>query len=263
MLSRAILNTFRQNILPLRRQQTAKSLEIFEDENSEQHHLVRRVPIIRSAGPMSSSSASETSISTPELATSFLPCASSIYGAPSPPPTRQENSKISQPPPFLATSELLPSSPPPCYYSVASSLSEDPSIIDETVTMQDDEEPKSASTSVYETARSSMSGSSSREMSPPPAGNLMPPENTHEHSTPVGQRVCSSVVMTREATLTSAVSPTFKTDVAPEIVIPTSPVYFRTIVRRDHAGYGLTVCGTNPVTVRNIREGEYCHFIVS
>lgn len=47
-----------------------------------------------------------------------------------------------------------------------------------------------------------------------------------------------------------------KLDAATETVIPTSPVYFRTIVRRDHAGYGLTVCGTNPVTVRNIREGK-------
>ncbi|VDK82389.1 unnamed protein product [Dibothriocephalus latus] len=47
----------------------------------------------------------------------------------------------------------------------------------------------------------------------------------------------------------------FRTDVATETSVPSSPVYFRTIVRRDHAGYGLTVCGTNPVTVRSIREG--------
>ncbi|VEL11854.1 unnamed protein product [Protopolystoma xenopodis] len=32
-------------------------------------------------------------------------------------------------------------------------------------------------------------------------------------------------------------------------------VYFRVIVRRDKTGYGLTVCGSRPVTVRSIRPG--------
>ncbi|KAL7064719.1 hypothetical protein AAHC03_05556 [Spirometra sp. Aus1] len=103
------------------------------------------------------------------------------------------------------------------------------------------DDDRSSSVSIYETARS---GSSS------PTGDLSQQLVSVREEAP----------LEAAATEVLAATPTqhpegHRADVATETSVPSSPVYFRTIVRRDHAGYGLTVCGTNPVTVRSIREG--------
>uniref|UniRef100_A0A5K3EYF3 Phorbol-ester/DAG-type domain-containing protein n=1 Tax=Mesocestoides corti TaxID=53468 RepID=A0A5K3EYF3_MESCO len=134
----------------------------------------------------------------------------------------------------LVTSELLPISSPPEYQNKNCPFSTE----ETETTVQEDEDIRSTSTSVYETARSSVSLSPSREA-------LLEPAHTPTNQSAPRPRK-------EEEAMTTVID---KLDVATETVIPTSPVYFRTIVRRDHAGYGLTVCGTNPVTVRNIREG--------
>lgn len=199
-----------------------KSHESISEENFRRHPVIQRVPIIEtsltsSVPKISSNPSIQASVQRSETLT---------------PKNRQQS-----PLRMVLTSDLPPNSSPPDYQSVISDEHDS--------TVHDDEDVRSTSTSVYETARSSMSPSPTRDVivtpiAQTPTLQAVPPQN-FSHSP------------FHEPGMTTVID---KLDAATETVIPTSPVYFRTIVRRDHAGYGLTVCGTNPVTVRNIREGK-------
>ena len=222
---------FRQNIAPLRPLETAKSFDMGNDDNRNRNPILRRVPIIESSQPPSSNVSIRPSTLPPTEKT-FLP-------------SLKEHR--SSPPSVFSASDYPPSSPPPDYHSVLSD--------DHDSTIRDEEDLRSTSTSVYETARSSLSPSPTREVIVCPSAQTptlqsAQPQNYHHHQQTQPQ------VSERERDGNSMTTVIDKLDAATETVIPTSPVYFRTIVRRDHAGYGLTVCGTNPVTVRNIREGK-------
>ncbi|KAL5110789.1 hypothetical protein TcWFU_008386 [Taenia crassiceps] len=215
-----------QNIPPLRPVEKAKSLEVTSEENQKRNPVQQRVSIMESSNLIRK-----------------------VFNSPlhNPPQKAHTTSSQEQQPTaqMLTTSDLPPSSLPPDYHSVLSDQHE--------VTIQEDEDLRSTSTSVYETARSSVSLSPSREEFLPSPAQTPTLYLAHKHCYHRQQMQQNEQEREGEGeTMTTVID---KLDAATKTVIPTSPVYFRTIVRRDHAGYGLTVCGTNPVTVRNIREG--------
>uniref|UniRef100_A0A0R3WX53 IRS-type PTB domain-containing protein n=1 Tax=Hydatigena taeniaeformis TaxID=6205 RepID=A0A0R3WX53_HYDTA len=204
----------------LRPVEKARSLDVANEEKQRRNPVQHRVPIIEFPNPLLSKT-----IITPS----------------------QEQQLTAQ---MLTTSDFPPNSPPPDYHSVLSDEHE--------LTMQEDEDLRSTSTSIYETARSSVSPSPSREELPLSPAQTPTLQLAHQHC--YHHQNIQQQEQEREEegeTMTTVID---KLDAATETMIPTSPVYFRTIVRRDHAGYGLTVCGTNPVTVRNIREGKLSDF---
>ncbi|VDN98241.1 unnamed protein product [Rodentolepis nana] len=222
LMEHADEDQFVQNILPLRPVEPMKSHESISEDNLRCHPVIQRVPIIEhsltsSFPKISSNPTIQASIQRSETLT---------------PKNRQQSPRQ-----MVTASDVPPSSPPPDYQSIVSDERDS--------TFHDDEDIHSTSTSVYETARSSISPSPTRDLIVTPIAQTQtlqsaPPQH-FLHYPYHGSDITTNID---------------KLDAATETVIPTSPVYFRTIVRRDHAGYGLTVCGTNPVTVRNIREGK-------
>ncbi|VUZ54072.1 unnamed protein product, partial [Hymenolepis diminuta] len=222
LMEHADEDQFVQNIPPLRPAEPTKSHESISEENFRRHPVIQRVPII------------ETSLisSVPKISSN-----PSIQASVQRSETLTLKNRQQSPLRMVLTSDLPPSSSPPDYQSVISDEHDS--------TVHDEEDVRSTSTSVYETARSSISPSPTRDVivtpiAQTPTLQAAPPQNFSHNPF-------------HEPGITTVID---KLDAATETVIPTSPVYFRTIVRRDHAGYGLTVCGTNPVTVRNIREGK-------
>ncbi|KAL5968789.1 Rho guanine nucleotide exchange factor 12 [Taenia solium] len=214
-----------QNIPPLQPIEKAKALEVASEENQKRNPVQQRVHIIE----------------TPNLLLKVFnsPPLNLMQKASTTP--SQEQQLTAQ---MLTTSDLPPSSSPPDYHLVLSDEHE--------LTTKEDEDLRSTSTSVYETARSSVSPSPSHEEIPLPPAQISTLHLAQQHCYHHQQLQLEQEREGEGDTMTTVID---KLDAATETVIPTSPVYFRTIVRRDHAGYGLTVCGTNPVTVRNIREG--------
>lgn len=217
-----------------------KSHESFSEENLRHNPVLLRVPIIEfSNGSSSTKISSNPPLQVSVQRTNTLKPQDRQQ---SPPQDRQKS-----PPQMLSTSEFPPSSSPPDYQSVISD--------EHDLTVRDAEDLNSTSTSVYETARSSISPSPSQDEI------IAPVQQTPTlHTAPTQFFFQHALQESGAGGMTTVID---KLDAATETLIPTSPVYFRTIVRRDHAGYGLTVCGTNPVTVRNIREGEITHYNLS
>ncbi|KAM7537615.1 hypothetical protein Aperf_G00000075578 [Anoplocephala perfoliata] len=206
-----------QNIPSLRPIEAVKSRESVSEENLRRNAVLLRVPIIEYSSASSSSKIS-----------SNPPLQASVQRTNTLTPQDRQQSPLQ----MLSASEFPPSSSPPDYQSVISD--------ERDLTARDEEDLHSTSTSVYVTARSSISPSPSQEeiiapASQTPTLQAAPPQYFFQHGTHEFDTGGMTTVID-------------KLDAATETLIPTSPVYFRTIVRRDHAGYGLTVCGTNPVT---------------